>query len=325
MSFDLDVVRKSLVPSKVSKTLYNHFQDPEIHIEMKYNDMIERLDKYYCIDSEIQVGARLITIGTVEIANGYFILLLGHSHVLGDAQSLYRLAKMLSLEESPAEFVIDRVPGFKEKTEQVFKYFPSFFDLPMYKNWEQDLVDSTGIFQRSDVIVSKVKAYTLNLEYIKKLKFDEALKDGEEYITTNDIILWWFRKAANTESAWMVVSNRKRFGISSEYYGNYFSNCYLTENDFKTPGSIHRAVRTLKASIQIPLKQPKSISGVTNWTGNLHKIKFPNAEFLIHYPHQIPFPVHFHSRLFDKGNGDIGFLIMSDRDIDIDPQLLIQE
>jgi hypothetical protein len=178
--------------------IYSHMVDHSIKHDLPYLELVEALNKYYIIRTGFsnQDKGPMFQFSTVEIANGYFILLFGQSHVLGDIHSLYRLARMISIKELVYPMNPVRHVSFNGLKQSLSRNILLLEERLCFKNWKEDLLNIT----RSDVgdnipVISKlstVKVYTVNGKRLNELKNDSKLKDGEKYITTNDIILWYW-------------------------------------------------------------------------------------------------------------------------------------
>jgi hypothetical protein len=174
-----------------------------------------------------------------------FALVVSMSHILGDAQTYYKIFGMLDQGAKIEELNPDRPDNFQEATEEKLGKREA--------NYLRDAVSHPAIdFSKSDDR-NVVKMFYVDEDWILARKGRRASVFGGDSMSTvvsaNSILSSWFFKVNEASVGLIVVNLRNRLDccpVGDWNAGNYIQTLSYTPIDYSTPGKIQLSLASLR-------------------------------------------------------------------------------
>ncbi|KAJ3260406.1 hypothetical protein HK103_000548 [Boothiomyces macroporosus] len=267
---------------------YNYISEHEIEDEMSFNPIqLLRFSRVKlgieCQDQDLP----LFDINIVKMKENTG-LIITMNHVLGDGDTYFKIYKMFDDKIPITKMSLERIKGVPEQVDHVFGMRKDMTGLWLdYRYWWRDR------FPRN----LPVKIFRVSREAINQQKQSESNKDGEKFLSTNDILTSWIFNSCHTCFGIAMVNLRGKLDIEipENAAGNYFTSLNYTKRDFILPGQIRRSV-TKRNGVYIkdtPTPFPpiwsvfssnSNLTDVSNWTGFYHHLVIQGNEPVYHCP-----------------------------------------
>lgn len=213
-----------------------------------------------------------------------FVLVTSLSHTVGDGHTFYILHKMLSKDRPIRALSIERKHEMFERGKAILR--------------NGTLARDIG-FQIMKRVTSQLclKLFWINESWIQEQKKKNCEKrDGELFISTNDIITSNFFECVGCEKGLMSVNFRdKNLGIFESDAGNYFGVLAFSPEEYLSPSKIRIAVNRLKRgepkeASNTPISPLELLFGrkqfgiATNWGSFYAPIAIEECTQELHFP-----------------------------------------
>ncbi|KAL1524553.1 hypothetical protein AB1Y20_019445 [Prymnesium parvum] len=262
-----------------------------------------------CIDME----EPLFKVNVLSTGDRSFALHVALSHTIGDAATFYSLYSMLRVgagASPPVALNPTRIPEFQlSKVGPVFSGPWEASHTRLQDSRPKGVKDALKVFQaaaRSPARRKKVTVHVIDEEWVQRTKEAHAAcarKAGFDFLSTNDVLAWWYYSSSGSSVGTLAFDCRGRVpgvppGKSDLRPGNYLASIYLSSDDLSSPTDVRQKVSsTLKRATAIsagemltavdkPLRiSPSSkISNVTNWSTAYHHLELAGCQHVMHMP-----------------------------------------
>ncbi|KAJ3319586.1 hypothetical protein HDV06_006234 [Boothiomyces sp. JEL0866] len=215
-------------------------------------------------------------------------LVIALNHVLGDADTYFKIYKMYDPKQPIIEMTLERVKGVPEQVDLAFGKRKNNTGVWLdYRFWWRDQFP----------LNHTVKILKVDCEAVNRQKGSQLLKDGEEFISTNDILTSWIFKACRTcfGIAMFNLRSKLEVAIPENSAGNYFTAINYTKRDFIFPGQIRRSVTKRNGmytkdttaafpSIWNVFSRTANLTDISNWVAFYHNLTIDGNEPIYHCP-----------------------------------------
>lgn len=212
-----------------------------------------------------------------------FAFVLSLSHVVGDGCTFYRIVNMFSCREQPYAMDPTRYPSVEDaigramgrnNTAQALSTNPHFalsIACGMVK-----AKAASSVFRRTKR--THVKCFYIDQRWVDDQK-KRAKKRGARFVSTNDVITWWFFTRCRADVGMMAVNFRQRVPASGgPLPGNYESLLPYRPADYASPELIRASMSTWRRASSprtnvCPRTSLRGLRGshriavITNWSG----------------------------------------------------------
>ncbi|KAJ3315351.1 hypothetical protein HDV04_003744 [Boothiomyces sp. JEL0838] len=295
---------------------YNTTNNPEDYISVFESDLQMSSNpiefQKYCMLKQgmhsINNDSKLFQVDIIKLKDGY-ALMQSMCHSLGDGDTHYKIYKLLDEKEQMKSYLPSRAHG-KNQLIPVFGVAKGPF-----AKWLSDRF----VFRVLNPLSHPTHILRVNLEEVEKLKGSNELKDGQPFISTNDILASWAFKVSKAEiGACMFNLRDKLEGVYDHMVGNYFTEMCYTKDSFVFPGQIRKSITKQKekpyyfkctdtafpeySTLTIPENR---LTSFTNWSGFYHHLVIAGNEPLYHCPLLAPVTPDTHVVIFKPNDKDL--------------------
>jgi len=222
------------------------------------------------------------------------------NHIIGDGATMYRLYKMLDLNQPVVSLQAERLPNMSQiineklSTSPVDKTGKTMTREEVASDQASAMIpamlmNSFGNFFRG--VKAKGFLYKLNLDYVEQVKQEYTTADS--FVSTNDVITSWFAQfmGKKTDNLFLPCDLRGRLeGVHSDLAGNYLTGPAFRNADLATPATVRA---TLNKFLQPGYKWPaptyaeyRKFGGAvhTNWCKFYHHVEPEGFTQVQHMP-----------------------------------------